>query len=128
MVTTKFAIWRRACFGDNLPVALVQDHEKCLWQERNLLALTKAKCPALQNYPKYSPDMNAIEGWWRVLRERLEETAPEEIETRSEFIIRMRRTVHWLNENRWEDALALCQNQKVRANESKKLSGAKTSW
>ena len=25
--------WRKACFGDDARVHLVQDHEKCLWQD-----------------------------------------------------------------------------------------------
>ena len=96
---------------------LVQDHEKCLWQDpapplsinryvktyfelpgesesqshgrgarivsqdRNLRALRRAGCIVVEQHPKYSPDLNAIEGWWRVLRERLEQAAPEDQRT-----------------------------------------------
>lgn len=80
------------------------------------------------DHPKYSPDLNAIEGWWRVLRERLEQTAPEDFESREEFIARLRRTVSWLNEHRWEDALKLCAHQKERAADVKLLEGARTKW
>ena len=31
LIDCKFAIWRRACFGDDRPVSLAQDHERCLW-------------------------------------------------------------------------------------------------
>ena len=33
LVSDRFARWRRACFGDDAIVHLVQDHEKCLWQD-----------------------------------------------------------------------------------------------
>ena len=58
-------------------------------EDRNLRALRKAGCPVVELHPKYSPDLNAIEGWWRVLRERLEQTGPEELETREAFIARV---------------------------------------
>ena len=68
------------------------------------------------------------EGWWRVLRERLEQASPEGVETRAAFIARLRRTANWLNERRWEDGLKLCTNQKERAADVKLLEGAKTKW
>ena len=73
-------------------------------------------------------DLNAIEGWWRVLRERLEQAAPEGLDTRGAFIARLRRTVNWLNEHRWEDGLKLCTNEKGRAADVKLLAGAKAKW
>ena len=33
LVSDRFATWRKACFGDDGSVHLVQDHEKCLWQD-----------------------------------------------------------------------------------------------
>ena len=124
LVNCRFAQWRRACFGDGAPVHLVQDHEACLWQDRNLRALRSAGCVVVQRYPKHSPDLNAIEGWWRVLRDRMELAAPAEHETREAFIVRLRRTVRWLNSNRWGDALALCTNQKKRAADVLALQGS----
>ena len=62
LVTNKFKQWREACFPSGGRVQLVQDHERCLWQARNLSALREAGCPAIENYPKHSPDLNAIEG------------------------------------------------------------------
>ena len=97
-------------------------------QDRNLRALRNAGCVVVQRHPKYSPDLNAIEGWWRVLRERLEQAAPEELETRDAFVARLRRTVNWLNEHRWEQGLKLCTNQKERAADVNLLLGAKTKW
>ncbi len=75
-----------------------------------------------------SPDLNAIEGWWRRLKSRLDETAPTEMENRSEFLVRLRRTVHWLNDNAADDAVTLAQNQKERAKEVQKPWGARCSW
>ena len=43
------------------------------------------------------------------------ETAPESLESRPEFLERMRRTVRWMNEQWQEDALYLASNQKERA-------------
>ena len=79
-------------------------------------------------YPKQSPDLNAIEGWWKVLRDRLDLTAPEEIESREEFVTRLRRTVAWLNINDREHAVALARNQKVRARAVLHQEGARTKW
>ena len=115
LISHRFAEWRRACFGDDANVHLVQGHEKCLWQARNLDALRAAGCVVVEDHPKYSPDLNAIEGWWRVLRERLEQTEPAEFEGREAFSTRLRRTVLWLNMHRSADGLYLCTNQKERA-------------
>ena len=79
----------------------------------------------VDTHPKYSPDLNAIEGWWATLRARLEETAPAEFESRAVFLTRLRRTVSWLNANRRAQGRELCTNQKLRATEIRKLHGAK---
>ena len=128
LVNKSFALWRKRCFGDNKPVRLVQDHERCLWSDTNLSSLRAAKCHVVERYPKCSPDLNAIEGWWARLRSKLEQTEPEEIEKRPEFLARLRRVVTWLNDNAREEALLLCTNQKVRAKAVLKLRGAKTHW
>ena len=70
----------------------------------------------------------AIEGWWRRLRQRLEETAPVKCEKRAEFLKRLRRTVTWLNVNCRADGRTLCCNQKDRANKVLLLKGAKCEW
>ena len=128
LIGKHFSAWRRTCFEDDLPVHVVQDHERCLWQDRNVRALRAAGCLLVTQHTKYSPDLNAIEGQWHILRARLDITAPVEIESRKEFIARLRTTVTWLNTNRWEDALALCVNQKQRARDLVFLDGAKTKW
>jgi len=78
LITNNFASWRQACFEDDEPVSLVQDRERCHWQDRNFKALRQTGCPVVDQHPKHSPHMNAIEGWWKLLRQRLEVTEPEE--------------------------------------------------
>ena len=80
------------------------------------------------NVHNNSPDLNAIEGWWRVLRERLEDTEPQYFEDWGAFLVRLRRTAKWLHEHRSEDGLALCTNQKQRADDVIALDGGKTKW
>ena len=92
------------------------------------MALRQAGCPVVKKCPKHFPALNAIEGWWRVLRERLEMTAPEEMETRARFLLRLRRTVSWLNAHRRHDALTVSRNQKARAADVLQLEGARTKW
>ena len=128
LVESKFQEWRRACFGQDVPCALVQDHEKCLWQADNLAAMREAGCTVIQEFPKSSPDLNAIEGAWHLLRQRLEQTEPDEIEGRAEFLARLRRNVRWLNEHQAEALQEMCCNQKKRAADVLQLNGAKTKW
>lgn len=97
-------------------------------EDRNLAALRDAGCKVVENFPKHSPDLNAIEGWWLRLRQRLEETEPVAFEKRPEFLTRLRRTVKWLNDNCADDAVQLATNQKVRARDVLLLKGAKTRW
>ena len=92
------------------------------------MALRQAGCPVVKNCPKHATDLNAIEGWWRVLRERLEMTAPKEMETRARFLLRLRRTVSWLDAHRRDDALTVSRNQKARAADVLQLEGARTKW
>ena len=128
LVESKFKEWRLECFSQGAPCALVQDHEKCLWQASNLAAMREAGCAVIQDFPKLPPDMNAIEGTWHLLRQRLEQTEPDEIEGRAEFLARLRRTVHWLNERQAEALQEMCSNQKKRAADVLEMNGAKTKW
>ena len=128
LIRKKFTTWRRSCFGDDEPVLLVQDHERCLWHESNLAALAAAGCPAVTRFPKCSPDLNAIEGWWHRLRQRLEETAPDTLETRPQFLARLRLTATWMNKHWRADALHLATNQKDRARQVLDLNGQKCKW
>ena len=92
--------------------------------ELALAALERAGYSVLMHYPAVSPGLNAIEGWWGRLKRRLDETAPTELETGKEFLVRRCRIVHWLNDGAAEEALALAQDQKKRAKEVIHLKGA----
>ena len=73
-VNTFFAKWRRKCYP-NFPkdekIPIVKDFEKFLrWDSTkeydNLKAERDAGFYTLKQHPKVSPDLNAIEGWWRL--------------------------------------------------------------
>ena len=53
-------------------------------------------------------------------------TAPEEMETRAHVLLRLRRTVSWLNEHMRDNALLFSRNQKARAADVLKLEGTRT--
>ena len=104
------------------------DVEKCLWRKESLDALKSAGCNVVRDFPPSSPDLNAVEGVWRLLRERIEATEPLAFEDRATFLVRLRRCVTWLNDDKAEHVLTLCTNQKVRAKHVQANSGAKTEW
>ena len=107
---------------------LVQDHEKCLWKDENIKALKDAGFDVLTDFPKCSPDLSAIEGWWDRLRTRVDQTAPTTFESRPEFLRRLRRAVAWMNSNCRGEGREPCWNQKVRATAVLNLSGANCAW
>ena len=120
-------------FPKNEKVPLVKDFEKFLrWDSikefDNLKAERHAGFDTVKRHPKVSPDLNAIEGWWRVLQQRLSLTAPVALESRAAFLKRLRRTVAWLNTNARAQGKKLCTDQKARANAVKKLQGARCKW
>ena len=135
-VRTFLAKWRRRCyptFPKDEKVPLVKDYERFLrWDKAkefdNMKAERDAGFSTVKQHPKVSPDFNAIEGWWKVLGERLSLTAPVALESRANFLKRLRRTVDWLNKNARAHAKKLCTNQKVRARAVKKLEGARCKW
>ena len=90
--------------------------------------MREAGCTVVQDFPKSSPDLNAIDGAWHLLRQRLEQTEPDEIEGRAEFLARLRRNVRWLNEHQAEALQEMRCNQKKRAADVLELNGAKTEW
>ena len=109
-----FADWRRKCFLRASGRAnLVQDHKRCLWHDSNVKALREAGFSVVKNFHKCSPDLNAIEGWWRRLKQKLETNAPAHSETRPDFIKQLRRTVDLMNRRRRTEGRKLCCNQKV---------------
>ena len=79
-------------------------------------------------HPKYSPDFNAIENVWSLIRQRLDKTAPATLEARPEFLARLRRTVTWLNTHCKDNLLHLATNQKERATAVQDLKGARCKW
>ena len=116
-------------FPKDEKVPLVKDFEKFLrWEFDNLKAERDAGFDSVKRHPKVSPDLNAIEGWWRVLQQRLSLTAPVALESRAAFLKRLRRTVAWLNTNARAQGKKLCTDQKARANAVKKLQGARCKW
>ena len=82
----------------------------------------------VKEVPKCSQDLNAIENAWKLLRERLYETLPHELETREDFIARLRNAVAWLNKNKYDELLYLSHNQKERAKDVLLLEGSRTKW
>lgn len=130
MVKKHFANWKKKMFPrmGKIKIPLVKDFEGFLRQPRNLKAEENAGFKTLKEHTKCSPDLNAIENAWDLLQDRLLLTAPVEIEDRSEFVTRLRRTVNWMNQNARKHGRALCRNQKKRAAQVKKLKGARCSY
>ena len=128
MVEKHFAKWRKKCLPRGGSVFVVKDYERFLRSEETIAAETKSGCLQLPKYPKCSPDLNAIEGWWRKLKLYLEEREPTEMEKREDFVKRLRRAVDRMNSKCRAQGRKLCRNQKERAMECKKLSGARTKW
>ena len=124
---TVFPRWLEKAFGHS-DVFLVQDHEKCLWCDEPRQALREQGITLLEEYPKCSQDLNPIETAWRELRARVAETEPEERETRSEFVVRLRNAVAWVNANRYEYLLHQCHNQKDRARAVIQQQGGRTEY
>ena len=58
----------------------------------------------------------------------MEETAPNALETRPQFLARLRLTTRWMNEHWRADALHLATNQKERARQVLDLHGQKCEW
>lgn len=130
MMTRYANKWKKACFGSCVPlhIPLVQDHERCLWQEKSLKTLRQHGLSVEKSFPKSSPDLNAIEGVWAMLRKRLDESAPLRRETRDQFVIRLRRQVCNMNKTDKQILKRLCTNQKERAKDVARLMGARTRW
>ena len=97
--------------------------------EHDLRALREAGCEVIGDYPKSSPDLNAIEEAWILVRQRLERTEPVDFECRPAFVARLRRCVNWLKESQGGALLTIYTNQKLRAKDVIDLEGgAKTKW
>ena len=109
-------------------VVLVQDRERCLWSDACLSALSNAGCDVLKKHTNYYPDLNAIEAWWNRLRRLMESRAPPMMETRAQFLLRLRKAMAWLNSNAKTEARRLCRGVKTRPEEVIRLKGAKCKY
>ena len=107
---------------------LVHDHERCLWTEDSQYATAHAGFHLLGDFPKSSPDVNAIEGVWKMLRDALLRSAPQALEPRPAFVKRLRRTVAKMNKRQRPSLLNMCTNQKDRAKDIIELKGARCKW
>ena len=107
---------------------LVQDYERCLRCDEPLQELKEIGVQVVPDYPKCSQDLNAIENAWKLLRDRLYDTLPTEIEDRDGFIARLRCAVRWVNQNCSEQLWKLSTNQKERARDVLDNEGGRTRW
>ena len=122
--------WLRACFGRRLPptVPLVMDYERCLRTQESLSCLRRHRLHVVKRHPKYSPDLNAIEEVWALIRQILNDSQPTELESRCDFVKRLRSAAKTLNRRHRRALLAMCTNQKVRARALLSNAGATTKW
>jgi transposase len=130
VLDSKAADWKRSCWPSRCPrrITLIQDHERCLRQDESLLTLRSHGLHSEERYPKSSPDFNAIENVWSLLRTYLEENAPAGQEGRSDFVRRLHGAVRHLNTTRRDELSHLCHNMKERADAVLKLKGARSKW
>ena len=119
---------------------LIVCFSRCLKTPASQSVVREVGFSDMTSFPKCSPDLNAIEGVWARLKDLLEQSAPETLETlleqrapetletRAAFLVRLRRTVRWMNVNLKEDLLSMCTDQHGRAREVLLLGGAKTEF
>ena len=124
----KFSQWVTDAWGRGAHAFLVQDHERCLWGAGPKEALRVEDIRLLENFPRCSQDLNAIETAWREVRARLDVTLPCGRETRRAFLQRLRRAVDWVNVHQADLLRALCDSQKERANAVLAAKGGRTTW
>ena len=122
LVKRYFAYWLDGCDK------LVQDYERRLRCVEPMVELRKLSVEVISDYPKCSQDLNAIENAWNVLRQRLDVTVPTEVESRADFLVRLRAAVDWVNAHRSEQRLKFCTHQKERAVEVLLRGGGRTSF
>ena len=93
-------------------------------------ALSKTCLKLLEGYPGVSQDFNAIENGWKIVKDRLDETMPVNLEMRDDFVHRLKEAVKWVNKNRSKQLWHLSTQQKERADEcpSQKPPGGRISF
>ena len=133
VIKKNFRTWLTSAFWPGAKVHLLQDHERCLWAQKSLAALHEVggvHLEVLENYPAASQDLNPVETVWRELRARLNETEPTRMETRQAFLRRLANAVRWCSRNRAQYFLGLCQDQKERARDVRRMTppGSRTGW
>ena len=107
-------------------VQLLQDHERCLWTGEARDAMDEAGLELLTRFPKCSQDLNPIEDAWREFKVRLADSQPATLETRDEFVARLRSAVAWVNRNRRNLFMRICNSQVERANDVIQAKGGRT--
>ena len=102
MNRTKYAWIVEHCFPDWLGdcTLIVQDFERCLRCDEPLAAMRDIGVALVEDYPKCSQDLNACENAWKLLKDRLYETLPTHLESREDFVTRLRSAVLWINKNK----------------------------
>ena len=133
MIAAHASKWIQSCFpygGAPQRLHLVQDHERCLWQDESVRTLRCHNLDPLPNFPRSSPDLNLIETVWHRLKQELDDTAPENIESRSDFLARLHGCVRRLNGSLQSelDALANQLPQRAAAIWAAKPPGARTKY
>ncbi len=69
----------------------------------------------LLNFPRSSSDLNLIETVWHRLRQLLDETAPDYLEERSDFLARLHGCVQIFNGSRQHELDAMADELPARA-------------
>ena len=126
IVAKCFPRWILKAMGRRAKPLLVQDHEKALWCDEPRQAMKDNGIELLESYPKCSQDLNVIETAWRELRARLADTEPVQMESREDFLKRLRLAVAWVNRNRSDCLGNLCFAQQDRARDVKEQKGGRT--
>ena len=126
IIEHRFRPWVDKTAGAGTRVFLVQDHERALWTDEPRQAMRCFGVDLLTNFPKCSQDINPIEVAWRELRSRLAAKEPRKFESRAAFIVRLRRSVGWVNQHRAGYFMHLCSAQKEWARDVLAAKGART--
>ena len=77
--------------------------------------MSKTPLRLLEPYPVASQDFNAIENAWGLLKDHIIETMPTKLESRDEFVKRLKTAVAWVNKSKRDELLYHCSNRKERA-------------